>query len=163
MEEHKLDIFEALSAVDRRDGDWFGQQPEDARKTFAPPVFVRWASTINGSAAADTLMMTNEFVNVNLWEIASEHPELVFRLAAMCGAGTRQRHEWLAMAGRKRAANKAYDLLCEFHRNLSENEIDLMFRLHTRVSFLAFVDDTGVPPETAKEAMKAYDKLAKVQ
>lgn len=157
--ERKLDIFDAMAAMDRRDGTWFSRQSDEAKKQFSPPVFLKWASAINDKRyAGDTLVMINELVNVSLWEIAAEHPELVYKLATLCGLGTKQKHEWVGM-GKRYSMNKARDLVAQFNPSVSDSEIDLIIDLHTRNSFSNFVDDTGMTATEAKETLKAYDKL----
>jgi hypothetical protein len=161
--ERKLDIFEALAAVDRRDGKWFEKQSDEAKKEFSPPVFLRWISSISdANRAGDVLLAVNDIVNLNMWDIVGEYPDLIFKLATLCGVG-RQRHEWIAMAGRRGGANKARDLIVKFNSSASDQEIDMLLRMHTKQSFIAFVDDTAVPPDEAKEILKAYDKFKSVK
>jgi len=159
--EYKLDIFEALRAMDTRDGGWLGRQPEEARKGFAAPVFLRWASAVqDGPAGEATIWLVNERVNIGALDMMGPHPELLFRLAASCGLGTRQRHEWLGMPSRKATSNKARELVERFYPTANAWEIDMLLRQHTRDTFQQFVNETGCTPDEAKEAMKAYDRLS---
>lgn len=159
MTERKLDIFAAMSAVDKRNGNWFTEQPEDVRKELSPPVFLRWAATINdGKYSGDVICAVNEYVNVNMWDVVEEHPELFFKLTAMCGVGTNQKHIWIGMPKRI-VNNKAKDLISRFYPSINDSEIDMILRMHTRESFVDFVNGTAIPQDEAKEVIKAYDKL----
>lgn len=158
--DRKLDIFQALDAIDRRNGDWFASQPEAARKEFAPVVVTRWAATTENGPNADLMLwLVNERVNRDLFDL-HKHPELVFRLLASCGIGRPLRHKWLAAARPLSASNKALALLAEHHPSASEQELEMLLSLYSREDFANFVADLGgEQASNAKEYMKAYDKL----
>lgn len=159
MAEHKLDIFDALRAMDRRDGGWLERQPEENRKGFAPPVFLRWASAVKDGPEGEAMMiLINERVNIGANEMMSQHPELLFRLAASCGLGP-QKHEWLGMPARKASSNAAAALIERFHPEANPREIEMLLRQFTPETFEGFVNESGCAPDEAKEAMKAYGKL----
>ncbi len=160
MADFKLDIFQALAAADKRDDNWLERQPEEVKKGFAAPVFLRWAATVaSGNADIDRymLMHVNDKANITANDYMGAHPDLLFRLVAACGLGQRLRHEWLPMPGRMRVSNAARDLMMRFHPHASDREIDLLMSIHTRGSFEQFVEDTGISTKEAKEALKAYD------
>jgi len=165
MAEYKLDIFEALAAVDKQDGDWFDRQPEDNQKGFAPPVFLRWISSIDGGEFAQeyTLTLVNDRVNLFANELMTKYPDLLFRLAASCGVGEKQRHAWLPLAKQKGSSvhskNAAWQLVAEYNPSASETEIDLLVALHTADSFKAFTEDAGLQADESKEALRAYANL----
>lgn len=158
----KLDIFEMMAAIDARDSTWLDRRDEDLRKEFTPFVAMRWGSAVSdGPTSEFYLTMVNERVNLGLWSLG-DHPELIFRLLASCGYGRKQRHQWVPMVAGKRGgtSNPARDLLASFHPSASDSEIDLLLSLHTRQTFTAFAEATGSTPETIKEALKAYDRIA---
>lgn len=157
MAQYKLNIFDALAAVDRRDGAWLDRQPPETRDGLAPPVFLRWASVLgDDSRAAQVLLALNAVVNPHLYDIHRDHPDLLFKLTALCGAGSRQRHTWIAGPKRRASSNLAHQLLARFHPDANDQEIDLLLRLHTPASFAAFVEATAV--EAPKDIIKSYDQ-----
>lgn len=161
MVDRKLDIFEAMEALDLRRGDWFAAQPEDARKSFAPPVFLRWASTVGDGVQAEAMLeRVNERVNLCMWTHAQDHPELVFRLAASCGTGRRQRHAWVPMTAKRQKASRVRAFVAEQNPGINDIEIDIVLSGHTRRSFAEYVESCGVDPSEAKEVIKAHDKQA---
>lgn len=160
MADKKLDIFEAMAAVDRKDGDWFMRQPEDARKTLAPPVFLRWTSAItDGKRAASLLINVNDRVNAHMWDMATTHPELVFRLAATCGKGRVERHQWIALPKRAATVSKALALILDDNPGANNLEANMLLSLHTKDSFAAWVDARGLQPAEVKEVIKSYVKF----
>jgi hypothetical protein len=164
MAEYKFDVFKALEAVDKRDGSWFAKQPEDARKAFAAPVFMRFASSLAGDGMNHEFMLTivNEMVNVNAEVFMTAHPELFFRLTALAGLGKVKHHPWIPMTGRKNAkSSKAYDMIARFNPTANVNEVNLLMHLHTKESFKEFAEGSGYPPEDIKAAIKSYSEYLK--
>ena len=154
-------MFELLRAIDRRDGDWFGRQPAEAQKTFAPPVAQRFAVTVaDGAEAAYMLWMVNERVNRRLYDLY-KHPELTYRLLASCGLGVLQKHQWLAGATRRHAGNIAVDLLASQHPEANDDEIAFLLSQYDRDGFGQYLDECGIQPAEAKQLIKAYDQLSR--
>jgi hypothetical protein len=164
MADYKFDVFQALGAVDKRNGGWFAQQPEEARRAFAAPVFLRWASSVAGNGAAHEYMltMTNEMANKGADIFMTAHPEMLFRLTASAGLGKKVQHEWIPMAGRKSSkASKAYDMIAHFNPEANIREIELLLHLHTKESFKEFAEGSGLMPDVIKEAIKAFNVYLK--
>lgn len=155
--EYKLDIFDVLNAIDRRDGAFLGRQDEDAKKAFAPRVVLRWAGSVRGREAAAYMTYMNEVVNVQFDDL-NDHPELQFRLMAVCGAGSRQQHDWIPMTKIGKAAPKINAFLLRFWPLASASEIDLLLSKFDSTSFEEFVNGSGCSPEEAKSLIDAFNK-----
>lgn len=157
-----LDINQAIAAVDTNNYGWFTGLSDAAKKQFAAPVFLRWAATVDGKSPdeiAYMLIAINERVNVNMWDLW-EHPDLIFRLAATCGLGTKRRVAWIKGPEKKTNTNKVYKFLAELYPFANEAEISLIIRKHTKESFTEFVlHESGCPQEEAKDILKAFEKL----
>jgi hypothetical protein len=157
--QHKLDIFDTLTAIDRRDFGFLERQQEDARKGFAGPVVLRWASAVgNGEMGDYMLLMVNAKANLNFFDIG-DHPDLQYRLLAASGVGSKQRHQWIAMPSRKRSANALHDFLSKYWPDASDLELDILLGQFTRESFTEFVHECGLDPKMTTEAVGLYDKL----
>ena len=153
----KLDIFDVLSSIDKRDFDYLSRQNDDLKKSFAHLVAMRWASSIqDGDAAQLYLWLINERVNLNFWELGS-HPELLYKLMATCGLGVKQRHDWLAMPKKKESTHKLHEFLSTFWPEANDLELTIIINQFTDDTFIDFVNTCGCTPDTAKEAIKAYD------
>lgn len=159
MAAHKLDIFETLAAIDKRDRDFYARLPEEMQKGFAPPVVLRWASAVEGPAAEHYIWLVNDRANVNFHDIW-EHPELQFKLLASCGYGGRgQRHQWIPMVGKKAKSDQVRTFLSQFWPDANDMELDILFSQFTDETFEDFVMSSGLAPDEAKEIMKAYGRL----
>ncbi|CAM6054969.1 unnamed protein product [Sphagnum tenellum] len=151
-----------MAAVDRGDSTWFERQPDDVKKDFKAFLFLRWLSAVpDGKRSANTLMMANEINQYFTYELCRDHPELIFKLAAMwCSAGVVVKHQWTGVPGKRTNtdSNKAWQLVADYNPGASAAEIDMLMRLHTRETFAQFTRDAAVE---SKELMVAYDNLKK--
>jgi hypothetical protein len=157
---HKLDIFETLAAIDRRDKDFYSTLTEEARKGFAPPVVLRWASAVrDGPNSEHYIWLVNERVNVNFHDIW-DHPELQYKLLASCGTGKNERnHQWVAMAGKMKKADKVRTFIGQFWPDANDTELYILLNQFTDESFEDFVLSSGSTPDEIKEVMEAYGRL----
>lgn len=159
MAEHKLDIFETLSAIDKRDKDFFSGLSDDQRKGFAPPVVLRWASSVNdGDISENYIWLVNERANINFHDIW-EHPELQYKLLASCGSGKSQRHHWIPMVGKRKKNDKVRNFISEFWPDANDFEIEILLNQFTDSSFEEFVFSSGATPQEIKEVMQEYDRI----
>jgi hypothetical protein len=157
--ERKLDIWDLLSASDRRKGDWFSKQSPEAQKEFAIPVVMRWAATVDdGIESSYMLMAINDRVNINLYDI-TKHPELIYRLIASCGLGKKLKHQWIPGIKRKALSSKAYAVLEECYPEANEKELDILMSQYNKKSFATLLDDCGTSAADAKEIMKDFNKI----
>lgn len=157
---YKLDIFEVLAALDRKDYDFLSRQSDEAAKAFAPVVAIRWMSATQGPLAEYYLRRTNEVANRQFLDLY-EYPDLQFRLLATCGSGTAQRHVWIPMAKDGRTGAKIQTFVGQYFPLASFQEIDILVDQFTIETFIEFVNDTGVPPKDAKEIIDAFKKSKK--
>lgn len=158
--EHKLDIFETLSAIDRRKFNWLDEQPEEAKKGFAPPVVLRWAAGIEGSPASAEryLIDVNSRANMFSKDLWAQYPDLLYRLLASCGKGTKQRHAWVPFPTKKgNNPGKVRDLVERLYPHFNGMEVDLfMAQFTTPEAFVEFVQGCGLDPSEEKEVLKSY-------
>lgn len=154
---HKLDIFETLAALDRKDYTFLERQPEEDRKGFAPPVVLRWMGAVQGRDADLAMVVTNEIANVNFYDLY-EHPELQYRLLAAAGLGTRQRHDWIPFPKQAKTTKGVEAFIARFYPFANHQEITLLVSQFTRETFVEFVDRSGCTPAECKEAIDAFDQ-----
>lgn len=157
MSTHKLDIFDVLGAIDRHDYGFLERQPEENRKGFAPPVVLRWASSVRGEARDLMLLLVNERANLDFYALG-DHPDLQYRLLAACGLGMRPKHEWIAMPARAKPKSAIHAFIGGWFPEANADEIDLLLGQFTRESFHEFVNDCGLNDKDARTAIDAYDR-----
>lgn len=157
---YKLDIFETLGAIERKDYDFLDRKTEEERKGFAPPVVLRWASALKGGGidADFKLLIVNEQANLHFHDIW-QHPELQYKLLAATGMHTGRRFDWIPMAGRGQSASEVHLFLSKYWPEANEDELNLILKQHTRESYHAFVNGCGLDQKSTDAAIGAYDKL----
>jgi hypothetical protein len=154
---HKLDIFDVMAAVDKRNKSFLEKQTPEVRKGFAPPVALRWASTVQGPQAESYLICINEFANLNFHDLY-EHPDLQFKLLTLAGCGKAQRHQWIPITKQARTATPVHAFVSRFYPLANHREIDMLVSKFTPASFEDFVNQSGCTPEEAKDVISAFKK-----
>jgi hypothetical protein len=153
-------LFDALDAIDRRDKNWINNKDAKQLATIASPVFLRYVSSINNNnIAEEVLLFVNENMNDRMWNFASEHPELLYKIATLTGTGRRGGyHTWIPGPKKHKFPEEISNILEQLYSTANNNEIRLLLKLHSREEFSKLLEQTGTQVSEAKEVMKAYDK-----
>ena len=72
-----------LAAMDYRDKNFYTNLNDEQRKAISLWVLMRWMSSSRGDAEQH-LTLVNDVVNVD-FSVISKHPELQWKLLALCG------------------------------------------------------------------------------
>lgn len=160
MATHKLDIFDLMAAVDKRDSGFLDRQDPDVKKAFTPTVALRWTSAVQGPQAADYLYCTNEFANINYHDLY-EYPDLQFKLLTLVGAGKTQRHQWIPVAKQMKTTSAIHAFVSRFYPLANHQEISMIVNKFTLTTFEEFVNSSGSSPEEAKDIISAFKKKTK--
>lgn len=99
FEKQDFDLFEALSALDRKDYDYINRLTDEQQKKFVPYMMTHWMSAIKGSGDVQGyyVMSTEYAANKHLFnEAVMKHPVLQWQMlcAASPGLG-KQFHQWI--------------------------------------------------------------------
>ena len=105
FEKQDFDLFEALTALDRKDYDYLNRLTEDQQKKFVPYMMTHWMSTVkaSGDIQGYYVMSTEYNANKHLFnEQVMKHPKLQWLMlcAASPGLG-KQFHQWIPHLGSK--------------------------------------------------------------
>jgi len=95
---YKLDIFQMLNSIDRKNDQVFSSLTEEEQKAFQPLVAMRWLSGIKSERQ---IVFLNEFVNPYIFSLYT-HKNLLFKLMTVCTSGTINRYRWNKMNSKKR-------------------------------------------------------------
>lgn len=160
---HKLDIFETLNAIDKHELNFYQSLPDENKKGFAPRVVLRWASATSGTYSSYYLEAINELVNVRFDELSS-HPNLQYKLMALCGVGKRQQHKWIPIAKSKTSkSSKLYEFMEPFHPLASIKELAQVIKMYSREEFADFLRHNALNKTQTKELMDAFDQFIESQ
>jgi hypothetical protein len=99
FEKVDFDLFEALSAMDKKDYGYYDRLTDEQQKKFVPYMMTHWMSAIKGNAGLSSyyLMNTDYTANKHLFnEYVQKHPKLQWLMlcAASPGLG-KQFHQWI--------------------------------------------------------------------
>jgi hypothetical protein len=154
---YKLNVFDLLDAIDRRDMTYYDRLSEEEKKGFHPYVVMRWLSSVKGPLAEHYLVLANELVNID-YAALKDYPDLVYRLMAACGTGRLQNRKGMfppvPRRGRSPAALQAF--LENLHPLASTQEIDMLLDQHSLESFTELVYQTDCSDKEAAELIDAF-------
>lgn len=149
--ESTLALATELSAMDFRKKDFYKELSPEHKKEISLWVLMRFMSS-SQSMPAHHLMMVNDLVNNNFSSL-SKHPELQWRLLALCGTGKTQYHPWIPpMRGIKK--NHIEQAIVDRYPLLSNSEIALLLKINTQDELKEFFKENGYDDKTIKEIFK---------
>jgi len=148
----KLDIKRELSAVDKKNYEFYDKLEDDEKKAFSPYILMRYVSNIQGDRDTQEwfLEMTNELVNKNHWTLSKDHKPLLWKLFAGVGTGVPAFHPYLA-SGKKEKAVKIEKLLAELYPAWKMEDIKVLAGLMTKEDKEELFDKMGFDKKQRKE------------
>jgi hypothetical protein len=159
---YKLNMFDALRAMDKKDRDFWDKLNEQEKKGFAPFVMVRWASTVTHSMAEMDewwLKATNQNFNMHLLNLNSEtakHPKLQWLMATTTSPGMgAMNHQWIGYKKKTgKTNNKLKKFLIEQFPILSDEEITLLMSILTNKEIRQYAKDLGYNDKDIKSIFR---------
>lgn len=148
----QIPLKEMLSALDRGDKDFYNRLDDDLKKAFSPWLAMRYASACNGAYAEHYLLMVNDLVNHEFTAL-NKHPELQWKLMALCGVGSNQFHPFLKPP-KKKGKNVVQAELSKLFPNLKEDELELLDAIHSKDELKQIFSDAGYSNKEIKDIVK---------
>lgn len=147
-----LDIKKELASVDLRDYDFYSKLTDQEKKEFSPYILMRYVSNVDGDRELQEwfISMTNELVNKDHWTLSKNHKDLLWKLFAGCGIGSRLYHPYLK-AGTKEKAVKIEKLLAEIYPAAKLSDIKLYAKMMTKQDKEELFDKMGFDKKQRKE------------
>lgn len=158
---YKLNMFDALRAMDKKDRNFWDNLNEQEKKGFAPYVMVRWASTVNHSMTEMDewwLQATNQRFNISMLDLmsgVSKHPKLVWLMATTCSPGMgAQKHEWIGYKKKDKVKVGVRKFLTAQFPTLSDEEIALLMTTITNKEIKQYATDLGYNDKDIKTILR---------
>jgi len=90
QKEYKLDMFQVLNQVDRKNSFFYSDLTDEEQKSFIPFTTMRW---LTGTPSAYQIVFINELVNPFVFPL-NGHKDLIYKLMTVCTSGKTQRYKW---------------------------------------------------------------------
>lgn len=90
MADHKLNIFQVLKEIDKKNVNFLSSLSTEDQKLFVPVVVTRW---LTGTQHKQQVFLINELVNPYVFALY-KHPKLLFNLMTVCSSGKTQRYQY---------------------------------------------------------------------
>lgn len=149
--ESTLGLPTELLAMDTGNMAFYKNLSDEHKKEISLWVLMRFMSSCQG-APEHHLMMVNDLVNHNFNNL-SKHPELQWKLLALCGTRKKQFHPWIAPPkGIKK--NKVEAAIIEHYPLLNDEELELLLKINTQSDLEQFFKENGYDDKTIKEMFK---------
>mgnify|MGYP000011378625 CR=1 FL=1 len=145
----QIPLKEMLSALDNNDFDFYTRLSDEEKKVFSPWLAMRYASAAQGNLSSHYLLMVNDIVNVNFSSLTA-HPDLQWKLLAVCGAGSNAFHPWIPPS-KKKAKNKIQEFLTERYPHLKRDEIELLQEINNADELRDLARDYGLDEKQVSE------------
>ena len=122
---YKVPIDQVMAAVDMRKSDYYTKLADEDKKSVNTFMTQRWASQVQGSREVQEhyLLTVNDLSNLDYIATTSEHEEMRWKVIALCGLGTKLRHEFVPPKAQKKDKLTAW--LIEKFPAMSDDEIEL--------------------------------------
>jgi len=99
LDNQDFNLFEALSALDRKDYDYYDRLTDEQKKKFTPYMMIQWMSSVKANEGIGRyyVMSTNEYANKYfLNEYIHKHPKLQWLMLCASSPGLgKQFHQWI--------------------------------------------------------------------
>ena len=100
-----FDLFDALTAMDKKDYEYYDRLTEEQQKKFVPYMMTHWMSAIKGSGDVQGyyLRSVDYHANKHLFnEYVQKHPKLQWYMLCASSPGLgKQFHQWIPHLGSK--------------------------------------------------------------
>jgi hypothetical protein len=139
----KIPLKDMLSAMDRRDFDWYSNLADEQKKTFSSWLFLRYASSAKGKDKDEVLLNTNEFVNKNYTDLY-KHEDLMWKLFCLTSTGKKQFHEYIKPPNSRIKKDTVTQFIAQTYPHMKGDEIELFRQLNSDDDIKQMARDTGM-------------------
>lgn len=142
----KIAIWNLMSALDRKDYDYYDRLTLEEQNKISPYLLMRWMVSVEGTGDIPSyyVVATHELSNLNLFNI-SKHKKLCWLILCTISPKIgKQRHFWLGNSvSTKKKNTEIKERLCALLPNMKEEEIDLIIKLKTSREIETWLEENG--------------------
>jgi transcriptional regulatory protein LevR len=147
---YKLNIFDVLSKISKKNSDFYDDLSIDEQKSVQPLVLLRW---LTGIKSARQIMFLNEFVNPRVFSL-TKHKKLLIQLMTICTSGTATKYTWKKAISKKGSKSpKSIAVIQDIFKYNSRHATDALPLLSTE-DILQFAEQLGRQPPEIRDIKK---------
>ena len=135
----KLDIFQVLDHISRKDTKYYRNLTEEEQKAFMPLVVMRWLS---GTSSGRQVYFINELVNPSVFT-NHQHKELLYYLLTICAPGEKRRYFWNKTLSKKSTSCPTTVSVIREYFGYSTTEALEALPLLTDIDILLYAENLG--------------------
>lgn len=124
MANHKVDIFNLLDKLSVGDLEVWNSYSAEEQKTISPLIIMRWLS---GTSSARQIVYLNVLVNHLVFTL-SKHPDLIFKVMAVCTDKRRTRYQWLSQKKSEGQKKRTLEVIQQYY-GYSQREAKMVLPL----------------------------------
>lgn len=153
---HKLNIFQVLEHISRKDIGYYKNLTDEEQKALMPLVVARWLS---GTSSARQVYFINELVNPHLFTL-HQHKELLYYLMTICAPGQKQRYFWNKTVSNKSTSTPiTLSVVRQYFKYSTREALDVL-PLLSNDDILQYADDLGRQTDELKQLKKELKSRA---
>jgi len=151
---HKLDIFQTLTSISRKNQEYYSNLSEEEKKGFMPLVVERW---LTGTRDARQVYFINELVNPFVFSLANHKP-LLYKLMTICTSGKSGRYNWTKALSKKSSSTPiAISCIKQYYDYSTLHAIDAL-PLLSNDDILLIAEDLGKQKEDIAKLKRELKK-----
>lgn len=149
--QHKLNIFDELTAICCKDRQFYNNLPDDLKKAVQPLVQMRW---LTGTRDAKQVFFLNEIANPLIFPL-SKHKQLLIHLLSVCCSGKPQRFIWNKMENKNKNSKfpLSIDIIKQYFK-YSSADAQQILPLLSNEDILSASEQLGVSVDQHKRIKK---------
>lgn len=153
IQEYKLDIFNCLSQINKKNIHFYDNLPEENKKGFLPLIVMRW---LYRSPHELQVILLNQIVNPYIFSLG-KHPRLIYKLMTTTAVQANTNYIWKS---KKQEINLPMTLgiIAKFY-NISKREAKLHLDSFTSEDIFSMGEDIGMQIEDLKKLKQELKKI----
>lgn len=141
----KLDIFDVLKEIDKRNINFYDSLGDDKKKQFVPLLTMRWLSS---GTALDTGLQ-NTILNPTVFRL-HRHPGLLYKLMVATSDGKSRRYSWIKKKSKDKSAPITTSIIATYYQCSKKDALRYKKRM-TIEDILEMADALGYDKEQVKK------------
>jgi hypothetical protein len=148
---YQIDLKKVLWELDKNNKDFYLNLSDDEKKEMSLWVLMRYMSSSETNSEY-YLLMTNDFVNVN-FNVFKKHPDFLWKLLSMGGAGESTYHPWVAPPKGKKD-DMLSTKLRELNRHWKQEDVNTFLLINSKDEIIGYFEDRGFTDDEIKKLFK---------